>query len=150
MLQKAADQTAAVCAETQERYLIMTWSLYICIYSVVRSDLEEYLYYNWIQTSFLVMKSSPFDSPGSDQRFSSVFWRSSPSGKTATQHREQDDLKRPWHCRLRMVTCPWSCTQEGSTPWGLKGRDFISYASLHYQSIFSVIFEGSYLPYNVV
>ncbi len=136
MLQKAADQTAAVCAETQERYLIMTWSLYICIYSVVRSDLEEYLYYNWIQTSFLVMKSSPFDSPVSDQRFSSVFW--------------QDDPKRPWHCRLRMVTCPWSCTQEGSTPWGLKRRDFISYASLHYQSIFSVIFEGCYLPYNVV
>ncbi len=105
--------------------------------SISDYDLKiEHLYDNWIQIYFLVMNLLIIQALTKGLVRSCVGPYQLDKGHTASWTRDQGITDF-----ITYGTCPWLCTQEGRTPWSLEERDFISYASLHYQSTFSVRFE---------
>ncbi len=105
--------------------------------SISDYDLKiEHLCDNWIQIYFLVMKLLTIQALTKGLVRSCVGPYQLDKGHTASWTRDQGITDF-----MTYGTCPWLCTQEGRTPWSLEERDFISYASLHYQSTFSVRFE---------
>lgn len=123
----------------RKHYLIMIWSLSICTI-----QLWDLIWKNIYMILF---------------RFLSLWWRAHlltiqaltkglvrscvgphqlENGYTASSTRWPQETTS---LQTSHGTCPWLYTQEGSSPRCLEERDFISYANLHYQTLFSFSFE---------